>query len=1816
MAHTNTATTNGAMAKSWRGAATAMETAYNDAIASTGRFRVAQQKVGNVTDDFIKRVNQQKVSFRDLRREMTTVQAAYKEQLKLQNAVVSSFRTDAAGNTLANLAIPNTINKDLDGVRNRLGYVRALTESIGTQTINWGKNTQWAGRQMTVGMTYPLALLAAAAGTAAFSVDQNLTRIAKVYDTTATEGIEREKELEQVRVDGLRTARSAANEYGAAVKDTLDIQAQWAAIGTTGKELQEATNETMRLATLGEIDHQTAMNATISLQNVFKMSTLETADAINYMNAVENATVLSLEDFATAIPIAAAPVKQLGGDIQDLGTMLTAMKARGIDANEGANAIKSAMTRIFRPSKQIRKEFQDLTGTDITALVEKSNGELIPTLQAIGEAVDGLSNIDRTKAVAGLFGTYQNTRLSGLLTGMFEDFDDENSQVFRALEAAQNSAADNAETAANEMAEIQESASGRIKRAWESLKANLAADGMGFLSLGADMLEMANNVMGAWDSMPEFFKQIAKYGAIAAAVIGPIVMTVGVLGNAWGMGLRTFAKFLPKVEFLTTAEKANKAALAELKTITDQASLSTEGLTVEVQALTNALTEAGIAKQKYNEKMAGVGAPGKTTKSGGQEYSATAAGLLLPVEHRNRGGGPLTGKGLENREDALYGADAKTALENDKALTEEARKRNALMSSMALSSGLIATGTTVQMFTSNETATSVASWMTSMGMGLIALQSIVPLAKGAGTAFKGMAANVGKRGILGSLGGFKAAFNPWLFGLAAAGASAYLIYKHVKDASDAIVKMRTDAGGLGDIFGFEATSTATSAAEGGTDALSEKVAKLKEEYPALVDSIVAANGDFSESFNRAAQAGILAFNHGATEEQARDVVRTALAAANGEAFANAVMLQFEFDPNNVQQVAAAAVQAMQDGMASIDAGSGGMFYNVFGQKTDEAEALGKQVGEMYGQGIVGALSSEDYTGAADMFNKMNTEIIESTKEMKNQGAAFELARQSVTAYGESVGMSASQIEKIVGDSGWAEYISASNMAGVSVDMQDVISGWLTEMQSVKTEYSDLLAASTGLVSIQENIANLEAGRKSNLEGMSSDLALNDQEMMNQYSSALDIIAATGEITSLTWTQQKVLGEILATQGIDINNRQAMLVLQQMLNSASAHGVALESLKANVQSTVNDKFNADLKAQAATTKSNNDAAIAAIEKQQDAQDAAHKRQDNNLEAQHKRETRLLKIRWDNREKNLEKERELNKKKYDDELAFIKRTLDAQNRQTDITVAMRMGDLDEVARLQAEGTAAGQTDALERARDASDSRYGDRMDNLKARREAAEENLKVIQEKEKNALQARQAREKAALQERLKMMRQETNAVSTNTEEQKAAHKKKLDDFLAKLNITSVSSKKEMVALGNELRDKFGLTTKQITKVFEDMWGDVAADETIPTSSKNAMKSWIIGAGKELGLSYGKALSLAKKSLGGMQNSANGGRTSEQARDAKHAGGAIGGKISSGSRAGYPRGASNFPSEVDILAKKSEYVMSSRAHRTYGTGLLDAVNRGEATIARHTGGAIASQLQMGLKGMTDGVGTASGRYVARRMKKEDADAAGANGVVGGGGFKKPTGTWNSPWKGHKVTNNGHDYNLRTEPLYAPRDGKVSTYALPGTEPRARHGGNGFRSYGQYIKWSGAGQSMMFAHLSKLPFAAGGTKSIKAGQYMGTSGNTGNSSGAHVHVELPFGAGNNGNFGAFFRAAGVSLRKGGKLRYDNTLVNAHKGETVLSSRITKAFENNLLSSTGGGNTYGNINVTITGDVKNPIDTGRKVAMGMKQELDREENRYGRQR
>ena len=461
-----------------------------------------------------------------------------KQQVQLQNSILQPLGRNAEGLMQYNVHIP----RGLDLVKNKtaiakqeLMIMNKVIQEGANQLINWGKNTQWAGRQLTVGLTVPLAAFGKAAADAFKEADQQLVRLTKVYGGLSAVS---SQELGKVRKDVTETAAELAKSYGTSFADTIALAADIAATGKQGNELLGSIRETTRLSVLGEVDRQDAMKATLAIQTAFKQNTEELSQSINFLNAVENQTSTTLNDLVEAIPKAGPIVKGLGGDVKDLALYLTAMREGGINASEGANALKSGLASLINPTKVAKGMFEGF-GISLTDIVQRNAGDTTATILDLQSALETLNPLQKQQALEQLFGKFQFARMNAL----FENLGKQGSQTLQVMDLMKASSEELTDLAGRELSQVTESASGKYKRAVEGLKADLAGIGEQFLKINTTLIQFVNGILNFVQSLPNPIKQALGFLGMITAAAGPLIMLTGVLGNFFGYIIKGASHF-------------------------------------------------------------------------------------------------------------------------------------------------------------------------------------------------------------------------------------------------------------------------------------------------------------------------------------------------------------------------------------------------------------------------------------------------------------------------------------------------------------------------------------------------------------------------------------------------------------------------------------------------------------------------------------------------------------------------------------------------------------------------------------------------------------------------------------------------------------------------------------------------------------------------------------------------------------------------------------------------------------------------------------------------------------------------------------------------------------------------------------------------------------------------------------------------------------------------------------------------------------------------------------------------------------------------
>ena len=608
-----------------------MNRSFSETIRSTGQFSTHfvsltsdVEKFGKNLDSGKLKLNQYFKVWQDhTRTSGGLIRQLAQQQVQMQNAILQPLGRNAQGLMQFNVHVP----RGLDAIKNKSALARQelqimnkVIQDGGVQLINWGKNTQWAGRQLTVGLTVPMIAFGKAASDAFRVADQELTRLTKVYGDLAGSSAQ---ELAKVRQEVSKTSSELSKAYGVNFQETIGLAADIAATGKTGNELLASVKETTRLAVLGEVDRQEAMKATLAIQSAFKQNTDELSQSIDFLNAVENQTSTSLADLVEAIPKAGPVVKGLGGDVKDLALYLTAMREGGINAAEGANAIKSSLASLINPTNVAVEKFKSF-GIDLMGIVNNNAGNVTGTLLELQSALDRLNPLQKQQAIEQLFGKFQFARMGAL----FENLGKQGSQTLKVLDLMKASSQELASVAGRELAQVTESASGRYNRAIQGLKADLAGVGEQFLNITTHLINALDKVIQFADKLPKPLKQALAIAGGFTALAGPVIMLTGVLANFFGYIIKGLGHF--KALFrggegfkLLTPEilAAQKAGTMMENTFYSDA----KAAAVLQVALKNLIDELAILEQK-------AASPGIST----QPVISTVAGNIVGVGGRGR----------------------------------------------------------------------------------------------------------------------------------------------------------------------------------------------------------------------------------------------------------------------------------------------------------------------------------------------------------------------------------------------------------------------------------------------------------------------------------------------------------------------------------------------------------------------------------------------------------------------------------------------------------------------------------------------------------------------------------------------------------------------------------------------------------------------------------------------------------------------------------------------------------------------------------------------------------------------------------------------------------------------------------------------------------------------------------------------------------------------------------------------------------------------------------------------------------------------------
>jgi uncharacterized protein YhbP (UPF0306 family) len=188
-------------------------------INNSGKFIASMKQVQTSTESFTTALEKNKLSMGEYFRyagsqvtgfrkifstEFDTIDKVARERVKTLQTQYIKMGRDANGAMQAISVRPLALDMNDLGTKvaitaQKQQIMNQLLKQGSTEMLNFGKNTQWAGRQLMVGFTVPLSIFGAAAAREFMKIEEQVVKFKRVYGDAMTPTADTDKMISQVR---------------------------------------------------------------------------------------------------------------------------------------------------------------------------------------------------------------------------------------------------------------------------------------------------------------------------------------------------------------------------------------------------------------------------------------------------------------------------------------------------------------------------------------------------------------------------------------------------------------------------------------------------------------------------------------------------------------------------------------------------------------------------------------------------------------------------------------------------------------------------------------------------------------------------------------------------------------------------------------------------------------------------------------------------------------------------------------------------------------------------------------------------------------------------------------------------------------------------------------------------------------------------------------------------------------------------------------------------------------------------------------------------------------------------------------------------------------------------------------------------------------------------------------------------------------------------------------------------------------------------------------------------------------------------------
>lgn len=494
--------------------------------------------------------------------------ASYEAQMKTTTGQIARMKVETEGVT---------------------GKIKAQSDQwikSGKKIESFGKKMSSIGSTLTMSVTAPIAAGFGLATKKAVDFQTQIGEIGPLLTNGGKMTTEYRNQLDQMS----DSSKKWAKEYGVS---TTEINTGLAEIVRKGYDANQTLGVMPSILDATKAsgdDFNDVMNVTTEVISQFNLkgkdynSTVKNAtrvtDALTY---VANATSAGFSDLGLAMGYVGPVANSLGMDVEETASAIGLLSDAGIGGEKAGTALRGALTRLLKPSKQNIAGFEQL-GISVD---EFKNGTLtLPDmLNKIKVNTEGWTDAQRTSAIALAFGTESQSAMNVLVNQGGDALKGLTKETYNANGATKEIAKSMNNLPANKLARFKESLNVLAITAGEKL-----------LPIFTPIIEKTTKMINKFSELDDASqKNILKWSGIAAAA-GPTLKLLGGSVAIFGKTKTAVGKLTGSLVELAakTAEKKAMNTFASTVTAAGTAASSAAGAS-GVGAMTTSLGLLGPA---------------------------------------------------------------------------------------------------------------------------------------------------------------------------------------------------------------------------------------------------------------------------------------------------------------------------------------------------------------------------------------------------------------------------------------------------------------------------------------------------------------------------------------------------------------------------------------------------------------------------------------------------------------------------------------------------------------------------------------------------------------------------------------------------------------------------------------------------------------------------------------------------------------------------------------------------------------------------------------------------------------------------------------------------------------------------------------------------------------------------------------------------------------------------------------------------------------------------------------------------------------------